>query len=55
MNLHWEGEDLKRMGLPVNFRLPKEVYLLMELYPQAPSRRPTVQYIPMPYQYERDK
>lgn len=43
------GDQLKNLGLPVRFGLPKEVYLLMELYPQPPSRRPTVQYIPMPY------
>lgn len=43
------GEDLIQLGLPVRFGLPREVYELMDLYPQAPTRRPTVQYIPMPY------
>jgi ClpP class serine protease len=48
------GEWLKEFGLSVRFGLPKEVYLLMELYPQSPSRRPTVQYIPIPYRVENN-
>ncbi|MGD8967898.1 MAG: hypothetical protein PVI07_10365 [Anaerolineae bacterium] len=28
--------------------VPQEVYDLMDLYPQTPQRRPSVQYIPMP-------
>lgn len=43
------GRQLRQFGLPVSFGLPREVYALMELYPQAPQRRPTVQYIPIPY------
>ena len=43
-------EMLKDMGLPVNTSdFPTEVYDLMELYPQPPQRRPSVQYIPLPY------
>lgn len=41
--------ELKDMGIPVNVGLPPEVYQLMELYPQPAGRRPSVQYIPMPY------
>lgn len=41
--------QLTRMGLPVKTGLPKEVYVLMELYPQPRQRRPSVQYIPVPY------
>ncbi|MGA9173221.1 MAG: hypothetical protein WBZ33_04470 [Thermoactinomyces sp.] len=48
------GEQLKKMGLPIRFGLPKEVYVLMELYPQPHSRRPTVQYIPMPYRIDHE-
>ncbi len=40
---------LKEMGLPVVPDLPAEVYDLMELYPQPAQRRPSVQYIPVPY------
>lgn len=42
-------EMLKEMGLPINTDFPAEVYDLMELYPQPPQRRPSVQYIPLPY------
>jgi ClpP class serine protease len=41
--------EARDLGLPVNAGLPKEVYDLMSLYPQAASRRPSVEYIPMPY------
>ncbi len=41
--------QLKEMGLKVSQKMLKEVYVLMELYPQPPQRRPSVQYIP----YER--
>jgi len=39
---------LKEMGLNVKCDLPPEIYQLMELYPQAPQRRPSVQYVPLP-------
>lgn len=42
-------EEAKALGLPVSDAIPKEVHELMSLYPQAPSRRPSVQYIPIPY------
>jgi len=35
--------------------LPKEIYSLMSLYPQSPGTRPSVQYIPVPYQPYRGK
>ncbi|NMB12151.1 MAG: hypothetical protein GX977_07680, partial [Firmicutes bacterium] len=28
---------------------PREIYTLMELYPQPTQRRPSVQYVPLPY------
>jgi ClpP class serine protease len=43
-------EEATDMGLPVTVGLPLEIYSLMDLYPQPPTGRPTVQYIPMPYQ-----
>ncbi|AFY77136.1 ClpP class periplasmic serine protease [Pleurocapsa sp. PCC 7327] len=42
-------EEASSLGLPVTVSLPKSIYDLMELYPQPPERRPSVQYIPMPY------
>jgi ClpP class serine protease len=43
-------EEARALGLPVSDDIPKEVHELMSFYPQAPSRRPSVQYIPVPYQ-----
>ncbi|GIU92709.1 MAG: hypothetical protein KatS3mg011_1615 [Acidimicrobiia bacterium] len=37
------------LGLPVSTDLPDEVRRLMSLYPQPRGRRPSVEYIPMPY------
>ncbi len=45
-------EELKEMGLPVSTNMPEEVFALMELYPQTSQRRPSVQYIPLPYHKE---
>lgn len=42
-------EQAKEMGLPVNDQMLKEVYELMELYPQSGLRRPSVEFIPTPY------
>jgi ClpP class serine protease len=39
----------EEMGLPVSTELPDEVRLLMRLYPQPRGRRPSVEYIPSPY------
>lgn len=42
-------EQAKELGLPITTNMPEEVYMLMNLYPQPLQRRPTVQYIPLPY------
>lgn len=42
-------DKLKDMGLTVNLDFPPSLYELMELYPQPVQRRPSVQYIPLPY------
>ncbi|GGJ12461.1 hypothetical protein GCM10010885_22320 [Alicyclobacillus cellulosilyticus] len=42
-------DEVRAFGLPVRVGMPREVYELMELYPQPPQRRPSVQYIPAPY------
>ena len=40
--------EAKDIGLPIEVGLPQEVYNLMELFPQAGRRRPSVQYVPLP-------
>ncbi len=45
-------EELKGFGLPVSTNMPRQVYELMELYPQPAQNRPSVQYIRSPYQPE---
>jgi ClpP class serine protease len=42
-------EEAKELGLRVSNDMPKEIYALMDLYPQNPGTRPSVQYIPLPY------
>ncbi len=42
-------EEAKELGLPVSSEMPAEIIQLMELYPQGGGRRPSVQYIPVPY------
>ncbi|MCL5265124.1 MAG: hypothetical protein M1343_08035 [Chloroflexi bacterium] len=39
----------RELGLPVSIGVPDEVHSLMDLYPQTAQRRPSVQYIPVPY------
>ncbi|MBD1852035.1 hypothetical protein [Leptolyngbya sp. FACHB-711] len=43
-------EEAKDMGLPITVGLPKEIYQLMDLYPQPMTGRPSVQYVPLPFQ-----
>lgn len=43
-------EQAQELGLPVNTDFPAAIYNLMDLYPQAPTNRPSVQYIPLNYQ-----
>lgn len=43
-------EEAKELGLPITAGLPKSIYSLMDFYPQPQSGRPTVQYIPLPYE-----
>lgn len=47
------AERLRELGLKVRTDLPQDVYRLMELYPQPPQRRPSVQFVPLPYDGER--
>lgn len=47
-------EVLEEIGLPIVVGLPEEVYDLMDLYPQGRGRRPSVQYIPIPYERKEE-
>jgi ClpP class serine protease len=44
--------EAEKMGLRITLDLPDEVCQLMQLYPQSGQRRPSVQYIPVPYRRE---
>jgi ClpP class serine protease len=45
-------EEARALGLPVSTNMPEEVYELMSLHPQPIQRRPSVQYVPLPYHAE---
>jgi ClpP class serine protease len=42
-------EELRELGFKVGEDMPREVYDLMELYPQSTQQRPGVEFIPLPY------
>jgi ClpP class serine protease len=46
-------EEASEMGLPVTVGLPRSIYNLMDMYPQPQGGRPSVQYIPMPFDDRR--
>jgi ClpP class serine protease len=48
-------EEAQELGLPVSTEMPESVYKLMTLYRQSGQRRPSVQYIPVPYRPSGDK
>lgn len=41
-------EEVKELGLPIRCEVPREVYELMSLYPQAIQQRPGIEYLPHP-------
>lgn len=41
-------KEAKELGLPVNDQMPKEIWHLLQLYPQPVRRQPTVDYVPAP-------
>lgn len=43
-------EEATELGLPITVGLPNSIYELMEFYPQPQGGRPSVLYIPMPYE-----
>jgi len=44
------AEEASKLGMPITEGLPMSIYNLMELYPQSQGGRPSVLYIPLPYQ-----
>jgi ClpP class serine protease len=42
-------EQARELGFPVSTAMPTEVFELMRLYPQTAQRRPSVEFLPMPY------
>ncbi|MFQ6102470.1 MAG: hypothetical protein ACE5OS_14755 [Anaerolineae bacterium] len=48
-------EEGQKLGLPISTEMPEEVYKLMTLYRQRGQRRPSVQYIPVPYHPSGEK
>lgn len=44
-----DPEELRALGIPIRDDVPREVYELMELFPQTSQRRPGVEFIPVPY------
>jgi len=45
----------REFGLPVTPTVPGEIYRLMDLFPQAMPRRPSVAYVPVPYSEEENE
>jgi ClpP class serine protease len=43
-------EEAKELGFKASNKMPEEIYKLMNLYPQARTRRPSVEYIQVPYE-----
>lgn len=42
-------EEAGELGLEVSTGVPEEIFTFMTLFPQPSSRRPSVQYVPLPY------
>ncbi len=42
-------DKAEEFGLTVNDKLPKDFHQLMQLFPQTQQRRPSVEYVPLPY------
>jgi ClpP class serine protease len=42
-------EEARELGLSVSTEVPEDIFKFMTLFPQPASRRPSVQYVPLPY------
>lgn len=45
-------EEARDLGLSVSTDVPADIFKFMTLFPQPASRRPSVQYVPLPYRDE---
>ena len=41
--------EARELGLTVSTDMPEQVFEMMQLYPQTAQRRPSVEYVPLPY------
>jgi ClpP class serine protease len=41
--------EARELGFAVSTEMPRTIYDMMQLYPQAGRRRPSVEYVPLPY------
>ena len=46
-------EEMTALGLPVCGVMPPDIYQLMDFFPQPMRRQPSVSYIPVPYEREK--
>jgi ClpP class serine protease len=46
-------DEAKKMGMPVSAKMPREVYEIMDLYPQPLRSRGGVEFIPIPYRNKK--
>jgi ClpP class serine protease len=44
-------DEARTIGLPVRADVPRQIYELMALFPQRAQRRPSVEFIPVPYRH----
>ncbi|WP_164925205.1 SDH family Clp fold serine proteinase [Thermanaerovibrio acidaminovorans] len=44
-------DEARSLGLPVTDQMPDEICALMRLYPQSGQGRPSVQYVPLPFEH----
>lgn len=42
-------DEARQLGLNISTEMPADLYQMMSLYPQANARRPSVEFIPLPY------
>ncbi|MDT4925360.1 MAG: hypothetical protein QOG01_3073 [Pseudonocardiales bacterium] len=49
------AEMASSLGLPVSIDLPEPARLIIRLYPQPRARRPSVEYVPLPYGPPRER
>jgi len=46
-------DEARSFGLKVTTDMPEEIYRIMNLFPQSGQRRPSVQYVPLPYPFRK--